>query len=242
MPAFALNPFVLNMINSLARFDIQGILVTVLVLTISLSFHEMAHAWAAYKLGDDTAALQGRLTMNPLAHLDPIGTLMFIFAGIGWAKPVPGNPARFTRNISIQRGTMLASLAGPTGNLILAVAASILHAATVLLSVAVGSNSVLNLLENLFLYLYMANTVLAVFNLLPIPPLDGSKIFGGLLPTNLYYKFLSMERTIGLLFLMLVIFGRGIISSILSVVRIPFDLVIWTPVHWLAQWLLQFMA
>ncbi|MCD8499063.1 MAG: hypothetical protein LRY35_03715 [Clostridiales bacterium] len=66
--------------------------------------------------------------------------------------------------------------------------------------------------------------------------------FGGLLPTNLYYKFLSMERTIGLLFLMLVIFGRGIISSILSVVRIPFDLVIWTPVHWLAQWLLQFMA
>ena len=242
MPAFALNPFVLNMINSLARFDIQGILVTVLVLTISLSFHEMAHAWAAYKLGDDTAALQGRLTMNPLAHLDPSGTLMFIFAGIGWAKPVPVNPARFTRNISIQRGTMLVSLAGPTGNLILAVAASILHAATVLLSVAVGSNSVLNLLENLFLYLYMANTVLAVFNLLPIPPLDGSKIFGGLLPTNLYYKFLSMERTIGLLFLMLVIFGRGIISSILSVVRIPFDLVIWTPVHWLAQWLLQFMA
>jgi len=242
MPSFASGPAALNMINSLAQFDIQGILVTVLVLTISLSFHEMAHAWAAYKLGDDTAALQGRLTMNPLAHLDPIGTLMFIFAGFGWAKPVPVNPARFTRTISIQRGTMLVSLAGPTGNLILAVAASVLHAATVLLSVAAGSHGVLDLLENLFLYLYMANTILAVFNLLPVPPLDGSKIFGGLLPTNLYYKFLGMERTIGLLFLMLVIFGRGILTSILAVVRIPFDLVIWTPVHWLAQWLLQFMA
>lgn len=234
--------FTLNLINSLARFDIQGILVTVLVLTISLSFHEMAHAWAAYKLGDDTAALQGRLTMNPLAHLDPIGTLMFIFAGIGWAKPVPVNPSRFTRNISIQRGTMLVSLAGPTGNLVLAVAASILHAVTVLLSVVMGGNSILNLLENLFLYLYMANTVLAVFNLLPVPPLDGSKIFGGLLPAHLYYKFLGLERYISLVFLMIVLFGRGIISSILAVVRIPFDLAIWTPVHWLAQWLLKFMA
>jgi len=180
--------------------------------------------------------------MNPLAHLDPIGTLMFIFAGIGWAKPVPVNPSRFTRNISIQRGTMLVSLAGPTGNLVLAVAASILHAATVLLSVVMGGNSILNLLENLFLYLYMANTVLAVFNLLPVPPLDGSKIFGGLLPAHLYYKFLGLERYISLVFLMIVLFGRGIISSILAVVRIPFDLAIWTPVHWLAQWLLKFMA
>lgn len=237
MPVFALNLF-----NSLTRFDLQGILVTVLVLTISLSFHEMAHAWAAYRLGDDTAALQGRLTMNPLAHLDPIGTLMFVFVGIGWAKPVPVNPTRFTRNISMQRGTMLVSLAGPTGNLVLAVGASILHAATVLLSIAIGGNAIIDLLENLFLYLYMANTVLAVFNLLPIPPLDGSKIFGGLLPPRLYYRFLGMERTISLIFLILVIFGRGVITSILQVIRIPFDLVIWTPVHLLAQWLISFIA
>jgi Zn-dependent protease len=232
----------MNMINSLSRLDLPGILVSVLVLTISLSFHEMCHAWEAYRLGDDTAALQGRLTMNPLAHLDPIGTLMFIFAGIGWAKPVVFNPARFKPGVSIQRGTMLVSLAGPCGNLILALAASILHAVTVLLAVALGESALSTLFENLFLYLYMANTALAVFNLLPFPPLDGSKIFSGLMPLNLYYRFLNRERTISLIFLLIVIFAGNAVVKVLQVVRIPFDLVIWTPIHLLAQWLLRLIS
>jgi Zn-dependent protease len=232
----------MSLLNNLSQINIQGILITVLVLTISLSFHEMAHAWVAYRLGDDTASLQGRLTMNPLAHLDPIGTLMFLFVGIGWAKPVPINPARFTHRISLKKGIMLTSLAGPVANLILATVASILHAATVLTAAKLGDSTVLTLLENLFYFLYSANTALAVFNLLPIPPLDGYKIFGAALPNSFYYKIMSLERYIGLLFLALVLFGGNILGSILQVVRIPFNLVIWTPIHLLAQWLLQLMS
>ncbi|MDD2534597.1 MAG: site-2 protease family protein [Eubacteriales bacterium] len=227
---------------SLGQFDLQSILVTVLVLTISLSFHEMAHAWAAYRLGDDTAALQGRLTMNPLAHLDPIGALVFMIAGIGWAKPVPINPSRFTRKISMKKGIMLTSLAGPSANIILAAIASILHAITAFLIYTLGEGNVLNMLGQLFYMMYYANTALAVFNLLPIPPLDGYKIFGAALPNEIYYRVMRFERYIGIVFLMLVMFGGGILSSILRIVRIPFDLVIWTPVHWVAQWLLQVIA
>lgn len=226
----------------LGNFNLQGILVTVLVLTISLSFHEMAHAWAAYKLGDDTAALQGRLTMNPLAHLDPIGALVFMLAGIGWAKPVPINPSRFTRKISIKKGLMLTSLAGPMANVVLAFVASILHAATAFAIYKIGDGNVPSMLEQLFYFLYFANTALAVFNLLPIPPLDGYKIFGAALPNTVYYRVMSYERYIGLIFLMLVLFGGNILSNILRVIRIPFDLVIWTPVHYLAQWLLQLLG
>jgi Zn-dependent protease len=229
----------LSLINSLAQFNIQGILITILVLTISLSFHEMAHAWAAYRLGDDTAALQGRLTMNPGAHLDPVGSVVFLLAGIGWAKPVPINPSRFRREVPIKRGIMLTSLAGPTANLILAVIASLLHAMTQVLAVWMGINTVLILLESLFFSLYFANTALAVFNLLPIPPLDGYKIFGSVLPNSLYYKVMSYERYIGMVFLLLVVFGGGFLTSILRVVRIPFDLAIWAPFHLLGQWLQQ---
>lgn len=226
----------------LGNFDLQSILVTILVLTISLSFHEMAHAWAAYKLGDDTAALQGRLTMNPMAHLDPIGALVFMIAGIGWAKPVPINPSRFTRRISIKKGLMLTSLAGPAANIVLAAIASVLHALTVLLIYSIGESQVMSMLEQLFYFLYYANTALAVFNLLPVPPLDGYKIFGAVLPNQLYYRVMNFERYIGMIFLLLVLFGGGILSSILRLIRIPFDLVIWTPVHYLAQWLLQLMG
>lgn len=231
----------MSLLNNLANFNIQGILVTILVLTISLSFHEMAHAWAAYRLGDDTAALQGRLSMNPLHHLDPIGTLVFLIAGIGWARPVPINPARFTHRITLKKGIMLTSLAGPIANLVLATVASLLHAVTVLLAYKLGDSAVFSLLESLFLFLYSANTALAVFNLLPIPPLDGYKVFGAALPNSLYYKVMGYERYIGMIFLILVLFGGSILGSILQVVRIPFDLLIWTPFHLLAQWLLQLL-
>ena len=232
----------MSLLNNLSQINIPGILITVLVLTISLSFHEMAHAWVAYRLGDDTASLQGRLTMNPLAHLDPIGTLMFLFAGIGWAKPVPINPARFTHRISLKKGIMLTSLAGPVANLILAAVASVLHALTVLTAAKIGDSTVISLLESLFVFLYSANSALAVFNLLPVPPLDGYKIFGAVLPNSLYYKVMGFERYIGMIFLILVLFGGRFLGIILQVVRIPFDLVIWTPVHLLAQWLLQMMS
>lgn len=111
--------------GGLGNFNLTDFLITILVLAVSLSFHEFAHGWAAFRLGDDTAARMGRLSMNPLVHLDPIGSIAFILGGIGWARPVPINPGRFTRARTIKRGIMLTSLAGPSANLILAFASAL---------------------------------------------------------------------------------------------------------------------
>lgn len=239
MPILALS----GLLTNLANFNIQGILITILILCISLSFHEAAHAWAAYRLGDDTAALQGRLTLNPLAHLDPIGALVFLVAGIGWAKPVPINPTRFNRKYSMKTGLMLTSLAGPSANLLLAIVAAVLHAVTLVIALAIGRDTLITtLLASLFFNLYWANTVLAIFNLLPMPPLDGYKIFGAILPNRLYYSIMKYERYIGLVFLALVLFGGSILSNILQVIRVPFDFVLWTPIHWLAQQLVYVLG
>src|SRR5665647_733025 len=102
------------------------LIILIFVLCLSLSFHEFSHAWVANRLGDDTAALQGRLTLNPLKHLDPVGSIVFLIAGIGWARPVPVNPARFSREGTMKSGMMKVSLAGPLSNLLLATVANFL--------------------------------------------------------------------------------------------------------------------
>lgn len=216
--------------------DPAGLLILVFVLSLSLSFHEFSHAWMANRLGDDTAALQGRLSLNPLRHLDPIGSLMFLLAGIGWARPVPVNPARFSRNVTMKSGMMKVSLAGPVSNLVLAAVSSFLF--YVVLTVARltdGGGNLLYFFQRLTSQLYFSNVILAVFNLLPIPPLDGSKVFGSLLPNTLYYKLMRYERYIGMAFLLLVIFGRGILSTVLTYIRMPFDYVILKPIGFLFE-------
>lgn len=226
-----------NLLTSIfTGFDPQAFLITILVLCVSLSFHEMAHAWAANKMGDDTAALQGRLTMNPLAHLDPIGSLLFIIGGIGWAKPVPINPNRFTRSKSMKQGIVLTSLAGPASNLLLSVVSVILVYIIYTISLAMNADNVVtNILQALFVRFYQANIILAVFNLLPVPPLDGYKIFGALLPGKIYYKIMSYERYIGMAFLLLVLFGRGVLSVVLNAIVVPFNYVIFNPIQWLFE-------
>jgi Zn-dependent protease len=215
-------------------FDIVSLLITIFVLAVSLSFHEMAHAWSAWKLGDDTAAMQGRLTMNPMAHLDPIGSLVFLLAGIGWARPVPINPSRFSRSKTIKQGIMLTSLAGPMSNLVLAAISLIIFnlILTLLIVLNAVNTSFADVVVQLRNFMFTANVTLAVFNLLPVPPLDGYKIFGSLLPNQLYYRIMGYERYIGIIFLMLVFFGRGILGTILSVIRIPFNLIILNPIMW----------
>jgi Zn-dependent protease len=143
---------------------------------LSLTVHEWAHAWSAWKLGDDTAAREGRLTLNPVAHIDPIGTLLLPLLGVpfGWAKPVPINPLRFTRKVTMGTGMAITAAAGPLSNLVLAV----------LCAVGIGvlyRVSPLTLARNegvgvLLMYGIQLNVALFVFNLLPIPPLDGSRI------------------------------------------------------------------
>jgi Zn-dependent protease len=175
------------------------------VLIISLTFHEFSHGYIAYRLGDNTAKDAGRLTLNPLKHLDPIGTLMMFVARIGWAKPVPVNPS-FFRNRKM--GMMLTSVAGPLSNLLMAFMMAFplqIVYITGYEAIAAGTGATYYLFQFLLL-LVIVNVNLAVFNLFPIPPLDGSKILSAVLPADLYFRFMRYEQFIGLAFLVAVIF------------------------------------
>jgi len=154
-------------------------------LILSLSVHEWAHAWTAWMLGDRTAESQGRLTLNPISHIDPIGTILLPLLGVpfGWAKPVPINPAFFHHGVTMRTGVMLTALAGPVSNVCIAVVCAILR------GLFVGGSAVADdqgpMLATLLDLLISMNVALAVFNMLPIPPLDGSRIVDGLLPDRL---------------------------------------------------------
>ncbi len=211
-------------------FDIVEFLTRIFVIIFSLSVHEFAHAYWARRLGDDTAERAGRLTLNPLAHLDPLGTLMMVFARVGWAKPVPINPVQFTRAKTMKRGILEVSLAGPVSNLILSFISYFIRTLLIFAfpSVFLGKYYiVISILETLFIL----NIFLAVFNLLPVPPLDGFKIFGTLLPDRLYYKLMSYERYIGLVFIALVIFGGGIFGLVINALASPIITAISYPIN-----------
>ncbi len=214
--------------------DLQTLFITILVLAVSLSIHEYAHAWMANRLGDSTAAEAGRLTMNPLKHLDPVGSLVFLLTRrIGWARPVPVNPARFDRKYTVKKGMMLTSVAGPMSNFVLGTISLIIYYAVATIALYSGQNEFLVLLLQIFSMFYSANMILGLFNLLPIPPLDGYKVFGALLPRKLYFQVMRYERYIGLVFLFLIFFGGGILSRVLQFLMIPFDFLIRNPVEWL---------
>ena len=151
-------------------------------LWLSLSVHEWAHAWSAWKLGDDTAARLGRMTLNPLAHIDPVGTLLLPLMGVpfGWAKPVPVQPHRFTRRVTMRTGMMITAAAGPISNLVLAAISIALLAAVVHLEI--GTVQLREALVKLLLTMIFMNSLLALFNLIPVPPLDGSRIADALVP------------------------------------------------------------
>lgn len=154
-------------------------------LVLSLTVHEFAHAWSAWRLGDDTAAMQGRLTLNPVAHIDPVGTLLLPLLGIpfGWAKPVPVNPARFRREVNMGTGMMITALAGPASNILLSIASAVSYGLTLRLAPQTLENNP-GLQQFLFTVMVM-NVGLAVFNMLPVPPLDGSRVVEKFLP----YRF-----------------------------------------------------
>jgi Zn-dependent protease len=152
----------------LSRPSPEAIVAVVLVLLIALPFHEFSHALAAYRLGDSTAKFMGRLTLNPLAHLDPIGSLLILVAGFGWAKPTPYNPYNLQGGRS---GEAIVGFAGPASNLVLAAATAIPLRYIATTGVNVPSEVVLVLF-----YFLNINVALMIFNLVPIPPLDGSKI------------------------------------------------------------------
>ena len=177
--------------------SLTSMVATLLAVLMAITFHETAHGYIAYRLGDPTAKNQGRLTLNPIAHLDPIGALMMFVFGFGWAKPVPVNPFYFEGDRT--KGMMLVSVAGPLTNLIISFAAYFIYVA--------GSGFAAIPFLSIFLSTTVTlNIYLAVFNLIPIPPLDGSKILAGLLPKATAYKFLNTVEQYGFLILMLLIF------------------------------------
>ncbi|NQS74885.1 MAG: site-2 protease family protein [Peptococcaceae bacterium] len=177
-------------------------------IVVGLTFHEYAHGLVAHWLGDDTARLQGRLTINPAAHVDPVGLLMLFLAGFGWAKPVPVNPLSFTGDM--RRGMLLVSLAGPVMNIVMAVVAVVVHLALMDLG--------LPYFTEIMFYIIYINIVLAIFNLLPIPPLDGSKILAGILPGR--QEWLYHLESYGIIILILLVF-TGAIGYIFRIFVIP---------------------
>ena len=191
---------------------LTNLLLSLPSILIALSVHECAHAWAAYKLGDPTAKNFGRMTLNPLKHLDPLGMLCMIVARFGWAQPVPVH-SRNLRNP--KRDMLLISLAGPASNIVLAFIGLLILRILMVVSLPLlmtatpnsfGVTAFSMLLE--FLVLFCAlNAGLAVFNLLPIPPLDGSHLLALILPSRIYFKFVQYERYVYFALVLLLVFG-----------------------------------
>ena len=188
------------------HLDLATIMIRLLVVATCLPVHEWAHAYSAYKLGDKTAYYQGRMTINPLAHLDPFGTIMLVLVGIGWAKPVPVNANNFKNS---RVGMAITAIAGPLANLLLATLFLIVFKLLYIFPGVITSfnPTIYDPVMTLFQTMMSINLMLAVFNLLPIPPLDGSRILGLILPKKAAYWFYAYQQYIVMVLMAAVFFG-----------------------------------
>ncbi len=185
--------------------NIAGIIISIAAFLISVSCHEFAHGYLAYLMGDPTAKNSGRLSLNPVRHFDLFSILFFVIFHFGWAKGVPVDPRYFK---SPKKGLVYSSLAGPLTNIILALISLVIF--KLILKISFTSQVLLIIFTYIamfFNYMVSVNAMLAIFNLIPIPPLDGSKIFLAFLPENLYFKALSYDRYMMIISLILVYTG-----------------------------------
>ena len=194
-------------------------ILSALAVLIILTVHEYSHGYAAYKLGDNTARNMGRLSLNPIKHLDPAGAVCMILFHFGWAKPVPINPRNFKNP---KRDFAITALAGPLSNLLLAFFSAFLYLllGAALKDVTFQSKFVYSLLSNLLLFVYLFHIInigIGIFNLIPIPPLDGSRILNVVLPPRIYFGIMKHEQKIYWGLVCWLVFGTYVARALLSV-------------------------
>lgn len=198
--------------------DIVYLILSAFAVLLTLTVHEFFHGYAAYKLGDRTAERMGRLTLNPLRHIDPIGAICMIVFHFGWAKPVPVNTRSFKNP---KRDFAIVALAGPMSNLIMAFASAFIYLLlyALLSDVNFGSPLALNIAQNtldFFMIFHLVNIGICIFNMIPCPPLDGSRILGAFLPYRAYYKMMQHERTLYYILLGWLLLGDPISNFLIS--------------------------
>jgi Zn-dependent protease len=205
--------------------QIQHAILYLIAIILSIAVHEFGHAWVANRLGDPTPRLQGRLTLAPQHHIDPIGTilmpLLMAFTSaplLAWGRPVQINPVAFTRRFSMSTGRMLVAVAGPAMNLVMALAVSLV------IIVAARLHAPDRLLQALFDYLVVLNISLMVFNLIPIPPLDGGSLLAWLLPRSMHNLVDFLARYGGII-LMILVLSPSLGLPIMNVISYPIRLI-----------------
>lgn len=199
----------------MTNLSLLSLLLTLPGLLLAITFHEYAHAYAADKLGDDTPRVQGRLNLNPLSHLDPVGSVLLLFAGFGWGKPVQINPRNFDRKVTMDQGEAIVSIAGPAMNMILAIICTIIYCILIKFfpTFTIG-NKIGSIITTMIYSAIITNIGLGVFNLLPLPPLDGSKIFINFMPINAKVWIREHEEIFQFIFIFIWI--TGIAGEIIS--------------------------
>ncbi len=193
-------------------FNPKELIYTIPAILIAISFHELAHGYVAHKLGDPTPKNTGRLSLNPMAHLDPLGTISLLLFGFGWAKPVRVNPYYFENR---KKGMAMVSAAGPLTNFVIAFLS--IFCLGIMFKFSLGEGVVSNYILMFLSILASINIGLGVFNLIPIPPLDGSKLLGIILPEDTYFKFQQYDNYFQFAMLFLLYFG--FLTPILSYFR-----------------------
>jgi Zn-dependent protease len=213
----------------LPDIDFAQVFIKFIVLLFSLTVHETAHAWTASRLGDPTARLLGRVSLNPVVHADLIGTVLFPLLAImgnvpliGWAKPVPVNVNRLKRG---RRDYVFVAAAGPASNLLMALAASMALSLLTVSPMRIGEPNLSAPIASLLVQAMLINVLLAVFNMIPIPPLDGGNVLSGLLPRPIALRFDAIVRPYGFILLYALLLTRG------------FEYVVIPPARFLLSWL-----
>ena len=198
----------------MSKLEWLDLLLTLPGVLIAITFHEFAHAYVATKLGDDTPRLKDRLNLNPLSHIDPIGFILLLFVGFGWGKPVEINPRNFDRKYSEEAGNAIVAVAGPLMNFILAIVFTLIYCAVFKFASGFLFTQIGEIIMYIVQYTIVVNIGLGIFNLIPLPPLDGSKIIIKFLPYNVKQWILDHEQIFYIIFL--VIWITGIAGTIIS--------------------------